>query len=82
MFSDNITPTSTMVPIAMAIPDKATILASTLKSFMAINTMSTATGSSPEIKMEARRLNTMMIITKMVIKISKVSASFKVPKVS
>ena len=38
MFSDKITPTSTIVPIAMAIPDSATILASTPNNFIAINT--------------------------------------------
>ncbi|CAI8160282.1 MAG: Uncharacterised protein [Formosa sp. Hel3_A1_48] len=76
------TPTSTIVPIAIAIPDNATILASTPKSFIAINTIKTATGKSPEISMEARRLNTIMIITRMVIKISKVNASLSVPKVS
>ncbi len=45
-----------MVPIAMAIPDKATILAGTLKSFMEMKTISTATGNNPEINTEARRL--------------------------
>ena len=56
IFSDRITPRSTMVPIAIAIPDRATILASTPKSFMAIKTSKIATGSSPEISMEALRL--------------------------
>ena len=76
------TPTSTMVPIAMAIPDKATIFASTSNNFMAIKTINTATGNNPEIKIEARKLKTITIITKMVIKISKLKASFKVPNVS
>ena len=82
MFSERMTPTSTMVPMAMAIPDKATILASTLKKNMAIKTMSTATGSKPAISKEALRLKTMTTMTKMVIKISKLRASFRVPKVS
>ena len=82
IFSDRITPTSTMVPIAIAIPERATIFASTPKSFMAIKTIKTATGNKPEIKMEARRLNTIMMITKMVINISNVNASLSVPNVS
>ena len=82
MFSERITPTSTIVPIAIAIPESATILASTPKSFIAINTINTATGSNPEIRTEARRLNTIMMITKMVINISKVNASLSVPNVS
>ena len=82
MFSESMTPTSTIVPIAIAIPDSATILASTPKSFIAINTINTATGNSPEINTEARRLNTIMIMTKMVMSISKVKASLSVPNVS
>ncbi len=82
MFSESITPTSTIVPIAMAIPESATMLASTLKNFMAINTIRTATGSNPEINADARRLNTIMIMTKIVINISSVRASLSVPKVS
>ena len=71
-----------MVPIAMAIPDKATILASTPKNFIATNTIKTATGNKPEINIEARKLNTITMITKIVIKISKVKASLSVPNVS
>ena len=82
MFSERITPTSTIVPIAIAIPDNATIFASTPKSFIAINTIKTATGNRPEINTEARKLNTIIIITKMVINISNVKASLSVPKVS
>ena len=82
IFSERITPTSTMVPMAMAIPESATILASTPNSFMEMNTINTATGNRPEIRIEALRLNTMTTITKMVIRISRVSASFKVPNVS
>ena len=82
IFSVRTIPTSTTVPIAMAMPERATMLASTPKNFMAIKTMSTATGKRPEISTEARRLNTMMTMTKMVIRISKVKASLSVPKVS
>ena len=82
MFSESMTPTSTIVPMAIAIPESATIFASTLKIFIAINTNKTATGSRPDIKIEARRLKTIIIITKIVIKISNVKASFNVPKVS
>ena len=82
IFSDRITPTSTIVPMAMAIPDSATMFASTLKSFIAIKTINTATGNNPEINIEARKLKTMIMITKMVIRISKLRASLSVPRVS
>ena len=82
IFSDKITPTSTMVPIAMAIPERATILASTLKNFIEIKTIKTATGNKPEMRMEARRLKTITIITSTVIRISNVRASLSVPRVS
>ena len=52
------------------------------KSFIAINTIKTATGNKPEINTEARKLNTIMMITKMVISISNVKASLSVPNVS
>ena len=68
--------------MAIAIPDNATILASTLKSFIAINTINTATGSKPEIRIDARRLNIIRMMTKIVISISKDNASLSVPKVS
>ena len=82
MFSDNITPTSTIVPIAIAIPESATIFASTPKSFMVIKTIKTATGNNPDISIEARRLKTITIMTKIVIRISKIKASLSVPNVS
>jgi len=56
MFSVRMTPTSTIVPIAMAMPDKATMFASTPKNFMLIKTISTATGNRLEIRMDALRL--------------------------
>ena len=82
MFSESMTPTSTIVPIAIAIPESATIFASTLNIFIAINTINTATGSRPDIKIEALKLKTIIIITRIVIIISNVKASFSVPKVS
>ena len=68
--------------MAIAIPDNATIFASTLNNFIAIKTINTATGNRLEIKMEAFKLKTIITITKMVIKISKFNASFSVPNVS
>ncbi len=56
IFSERIIPKSTMVPMAMAIPDSATILASTPKYRMAIKTMSTAMGNKLDIKKDALRL--------------------------
>ena len=69
IFSESMTPTSTIVPIAIAIPDRATMFASTPKNFIAIKTINTATGNKQEINIEARRLKTQIIITKMVINI-------------
>ncbi len=68
-FSERIIPRSTMVPMAMAIPERATILASTPKYRMAINTISTDMGNRPDIKNEALRLMTMTIMTRMVMMI-------------
>ena len=82
IFSDRITPTSTIVPIAMAIPESATILASTLNSFIEIKTIKTARGNKPPISNEALKLKTITIITKIVISISKVKASSSVFSVS
>ena len=82
IFSDKITPRSTMVPMAIAIPERATILASTPKSFIAINTIRIATGSNPEINNEAFRLYTMTTTIRMVIRTSKMSAKLSVSKVS
>ena len=82
IFSDKITPTSTIVPMAMAIPERATMLASTLNAFIAIKTIRTATGNKPEMRIEALKLRTITTITKIVIRISRVKASFNVPKVS
>ncbi len=71
-----------MVPIAMAIPDKATIFASTPKYFMAMKVMSTAMGSMAEIRKEVRRFITIITITMIVMSICSVRASSSVPNVS
>ena len=47
MFSQSTIPISTMVPIAIAIPESATTLASTPATFIAIKQIKTAKGSSP-----------------------------------
>ena len=47
-----------------------------------MNTIKMATGNNPEISREALKLNTMTMMTKMVIRISMVKASLSVPKVS
>ena len=75
-------PKSTIVPMAIAIPDSATILASTPKYRMAIKTIKTARGNRLVISKDALTLNTIMITTKMVINISSDKASSSVPKVS
>ena len=66
----------------MAIPDKATILASTPNLRILIKVISTPIGSKLEIKTDARRLKTSINTTKILINISNVKASCKVPKVS
>ena len=45
MFSNTMIPISTIVPIAIAIPASDMMLASTPKTFMAANAISTASGS-------------------------------------
>ena len=81
-FSQIITPISTMVPMAMAMPESATMLADTPKSFIAIKHMSTATGSNALMRIELLRCMTIISTTIMVMNISSVSASLSVPKVS
>ena len=82
IFSETIIPISTMVPMAMAIPDRATILASTPKSFIPTKTIRTVKGSRLVIRKEDFRCINMTKITMMVIKISSRSACFRVPNVS
>ena len=82
MFSHITMPISTIVPIAIAIPDSATILASILKIRIAIKHISTAIGNSPLIKIELRRCITNAITTITVTSISSISAVSSVPSVS
>ena len=56
MFSTRITPMSTMVPMAMAMPDRATMLASIPNTFMATKTISTASGSRPATSKPAAQI--------------------------
>ena len=73
---------STMVPMAIAIPERATTLASTWEIFMAMKQISTARGRRPEIRNELRRWRTITSTTIMVMRISSASASLSVPRVS
>jgi hypothetical protein len=82
LFSLTTSPMSTIVPLAMAMPDSATLLASTPKIFMPMKLMSTASGSNPEIINELLRCMTMTMTTMAVTRISSVSAWFRVPRVS
>ena len=82
IFSVTTIPISTMVPMAMAIPDNATIFASTLKSFIPIKTTKTVKGNILEISNDDRKCMTINKITIMVIKISSRNAWFKVSNVS
>ena len=82
MFSVTTIPISTMVPMAMAIPERATIFASTPNTFMAMKHMRTASGSNPEMSMELLRCMTMMRTTMMVTRISPARAELSVPSVS
>ncbi len=75
-------PISTIVPIAMAMPERATMFASTPKSFIAMKHISTASGSTAEIKIELRRCMTITITTMIVTRISSTSAVLSVPRVS
>ena len=81
-FSMRITPTSTMVPMAMAMPESATMLASTPPVFMATKVMSTATGSRPATSRLPPRLRSITTITSTVMRISSRRASPRVSRVS
>ena len=82
MFSVRIIPISTIVPIAIAMPDNATMFASTPNVFMAMKHIKTASGSSALIRNELRRWTTITRITMIVTRISSNSAVFNVPSVS
>ena len=68
--------------MAIAIPDSATMFASTPVYRMMINAAKTAIGNKLEIIAEARRLNTKTITTIIQINISCVNAVSSVPTVS
>ena len=82
ILSTKTTPTSATTPIAIAIPDRATILALMPVYFIMIKVASTAIGSKLDIIMDARKLNTRTMITIITIKISCDSDDSKVPIVS
>ena len=82
MFSERTTPISTMVPMAMAMPERATIFASTAKILMAMKHISTARGSSPEMSAALRKWATITRMTATVTRISSSRALSRVPRVS
>ena len=70
MLSIKTIPTSTMTPMAMAIPERATIFASTPICFMMIKVTSTPMGRILDMRMDARRLITNTMTTIIQISIS------------
>ena len=82
IFSVIIIPISTIVPIAIAIPASDMMLASTPNVFIAMNAISTATGSVVATTRLARTCNRNRTITAIVIAISCQSALVSVPIVS
>ncbi len=75
MFSQMMMPISTMVPMAMAIPLSATMLASTPTCFIAIKHIRIARGSSAPIRTLLRRCTTITMTTMIVTSTSSVSAA-------
>ena len=73
---------STMVPMAIAIPERATMFASTPPSFMKMKVNSTAMGNRDAIRKDARRCINMNSTTRIVTRISSEIAVFSVPRVS
>ena len=71
-----------MTPIAIAIPESATTLASTPAYRITMKVIKTPTGKSPEMMMEALRFSTKINTTIILIRISWDSAFSKVPMVS
>ena len=63
MFSQMITPMSTIAPIAIAMPDSATMLAATPNVFIAMKHIRTASGSRALMSSELRRCITITSIT-------------------
>ncbi len=68
--------------MAMAIPDRATMFASTPHSFITMNVQSTASGSMVAMTTEARRLSTRISTTMIQMSTSWVSELSSVPIVS
>ncbi len=81
-FSVTITLMSTIVPMAIAIPASATILASTPTSFMRMKPIRTASGSVRLMTSAVRRCHTMRITTSRVTSNCWDKASPRVPRVS
>ena len=75
-------PMSTITPMAMAIPDNATIFASIPKKRIKINVIKTPKGNNPATITEALMFRTSTIITMMLIRISCERAYSSVPIVS
>jgi hypothetical protein len=82
MFSQIIMPISTIVPIAIAIPDSATMLASMPKVFIAMKHIRIARGRSAPIRIELFRCRTRTITTMTVTRTSSVSAVLSVSNTS
>ncbi len=75
-------PMSTIVPMAMAMPDNATTFASTPENRMQMKEKRTARGSTPEINAALRRWSTIKMTTMMVTRICCRTAFSSVPRVS
>jgi hypothetical protein len=76
IFSVRMIPISTIVPMAIAIPERATTLASTPKYFIAINADNTVRGRRPEIMIAELIFINISSTTIMVISISSVKALY------
>ena len=73
---------STIVPMAMAMPDSETMLASTPNSFIAMNEISTASGITALISSDSPSCDAMIMTTIVVMRICSYSALLSVPSVS
>ena len=82
IFSVNTIPISTIVPMAIAIPESATIFASTPNQRIPKNAKRTAIGRRSAIKIAERKCITIIKTTMIVIKISSISALESVSSVS
>ena len=82
MFSVIIMPISTNVPMAMAIPERDITFESTPSLYIAMNAIITASGRVRATTIELLKWSRNIVTMIMVIIISSVSASFRVPIVS